>query len=270
MANISAAAPATTREFRVGRVLGQTSTVLSRNFLLFFVITTVTGLPRLLWTGNPTAAAGFGAAGRLLLGLFLYLVLSMFAQAVVVHGSFQYMRGRPLSVVEALQTALGRILSIIGIGVTMAIALIAVMAVPTAIVGFYARLFTNKAAFIGGLIGFGLMVMLITMWFVAMPSCVVERRRPFSSLGRSIDLTRGHRWKILGMIVLLFLVAAVIGGVGAALLRLSGSTVLVTLGTLAWTGVWGAFHAVLVVVTYHDLRVAKEGVDTNQIASVFD
>jgi hypothetical protein len=31
-----------------------------------------------------------------------------------------------------------------------------------------------------------------------------------------------------------------------------------------------AFNAVLAVVIYRDLRVAKEGVDTDHIASVFD
>jgi hypothetical protein len=31
-----------------------------------------------------------------------------------------------------------------------------------------------------------------------------------------------------------------------------------------------AFYAVLIVVTYHDLRVAKEGIDTDQIAAVFE
>jgi hypothetical protein len=31
-----------------------------------------------------------------------------------------------------------------------------------------------------------------------------------------------------------------------------------------------AFNAIVIVVTYHDLRVAKEGVDTEQIAAVFE
>jgi hypothetical protein len=37
-----------------------------------------------------------------------------------------------------------------------------------------------------------------------------------------------------------------------------------------WNGVWGAFYAICIVVAYHDLRVAKEGVDTAQIAAVFE
>ena len=47
----------------------------------------------------------------------------------------------------------------------------------------------------------------------------------------------------------------------------------VTIGLVAnllWSALIGAFSAILGVVTYHDLRVAKEGVDTDQIAAVFD
>jgi hypothetical protein len=41
-------------------------------------------------------------------------------------------------------------------------------------------------------------------------------------------------------------------------------------GDLVWNGIWGAFYAICVVVTYHDLRAAKEGVGIDQIAAVFD
>jgi hypothetical protein len=35
-------------------------------------------------------------------------------------------------------------------------------------------------------------------------------------------------------------------------------------------GTWGAVSAALVVAAYHDLRVAKEGVETVQVAAVFE
>ena len=41
-------------------------------------------------------------------------------------------------------------------------------------------------------------------------------------------------------------------------------------GQVIWNGIWGAFYAIFVVVTYHDLPVAKEGVDIEQIAAVFE
>jgi len=37
-----------------------------------------------------------------------------------------------------------------------------------------------------------------------------------------------------------------------------------------WGGILVAFNAVLLVVTYHDLRVAKEGTDIERLAVVFD
>jgi hypothetical protein len=39
---------------------------------------------------------------------------------------------------------------------------------------------------------------------------------------------------------------------------------------LVWKVAWGAFFAAALTVTYHDLRVAKEGLTTDQIAAVFD
>jgi hypothetical protein len=55
----------------------------------------------------------------------------------------------------------------------------------------------------------------------------------------------------------------------AALGSVAGAT-LTLIGTLLWNGVWGAFYAIAVVVTYRDLRVAKEGTDIEHIAAVFD
>jgi hypothetical protein len=246
MANISAAAPTAAGEFRVGQVFSRTSAVLSRNFLTFFVVTLVAGLPRLLWA-DETNVATAGSFGRLFGGLFLSLVLGTLAQAIVLYGAFQDMRGRPVNLGDCLRVGLNRFFAIIGLAICMSIGLM---------VGFL-------LLFVPG-------VILAVMWFVATPACVVERLGPLSSMGRSSELTKGHRWKIFGMLVLLFVAALIVSLVIGALLGLTGSSILVTLGTLVWTGAWGAFYAIFVVVTYHDLRVAKEGVDVHQIASVFD
>jgi len=39
---------------------------------------------------------------------------------------------------------------------------------------------------------------------------------------------------------------------------------------LLWGALWTAYYSIAVVMTYHDLRVAKEGIDIEQIAAVFD
>ncbi len=42
------------------------------------------------------------------------------------------------------------------------------------------------------------------------------------------------------------------------------------IGKLVWTAVWATYWNSVLIMIYHDLRVAKEGIDTHQIAAVFD
>src|SRR5262249_56873998 len=46
-------------------------------------------------------------------------------------------------------------------------------------------------------------LILSTLWFVVLPACIVEQLGAWTSLRRSRELTRGHRWKVLGLTVLL-------------------------------------------------------------------
>jgi len=235
-------------DFKVGRVLNRTSSVLARNFLTFFIVTAVAYLPTLMLTKSTTDAADSGAGlGPLLLGLFLAVVLSMLSQAVVLYGAFQDMRGRPVSLAESLQVGFSRFFAIVGLAIAMSVLVV---------------------------LGFALLIIpglyLLTMWFVATPACVVEQLGPSSSMRRSAELTRGHRWKIFGLTLVLIIISAVVTPVIETTLdEVAGGAVALIVG-LIWNGVWGAFYAISVVVTYHDLRVAKEGVDIAQIAAVFD
>jgi hypothetical protein len=60
--------------------------------------------------------------------------------------------------------------------------------------------------------------------------------------------------------------------VGAVALFALGSSGILPLNAvgLVWKAAWGGFFAAVIAVTYHDLRVAKEGLTTEQIASVFE
>lgn len=246
MTNVAAAAPAE-GEFRVGRVFSRATSILSRNFLTFFVVTAVAALPNVLISQSVARQGTNAATGWLVFGGILAIALSMLSQAIVLYGAFQDMRGRPVNLVESLRVGFGRLLAILGLAICVSF---------------------------GAGIGFVLLIVpgfiLMTMWFVATPACVVEQLGPFASMGRSRALTKGHRWKIFGMLLLVLFAAGIVSAVIGAVLGLTGSTVVVTLGTLIWNGVWGAFYAIFVVVTYHDLRVAKEGIDIHQIAAVFD
>ena len=87
---------------------------------------------------------------------------------------------------------------------------------------------------------------------------------------RSNQLTKGHRWRIFGLFLLLILVSTLASILINLILRPLGGTILTFIVSVAWTAIWGAYYSVSVAVSYHDLRVAKEGIDIEQIASVFD
>ena len=243
----------TESEFRVGRVLNRTSSVLSRNFLIFFVVIAVAHLPALLFFKSTTMTANASgseiavAFGMMIGGLLLMIVLSTLSQAIVLYGAFQNMRGREVSLSESLQVGLRRFFPIIG------------LAFLVTLLGMLAAIALIFPAFI-----------VFTMWFVATPVCVVEQLGPWASMRRSRELTKGHRWKIFGLFVLMIIISAVAGSTIQAAFTAMGGTPLALVGDVLWNGVWGAFYAIAVVVTYHDLRAAKEGIDIDQIAAVFD
>jgi hypothetical protein len=231
-------------DFRVGHAVSQAWSVLSRNFLIFFAVTAVAAIP--------VAATGTVADPLQVLhlegfGPFLGLVLSPLSQAVVLYGAFQDMRGRRVDLGESMWVGLRRFFPVVGVAICVTL------------LGLLGLL----AFVVPGLICF-------TMWFVATPACVVEGRGASASITRSADLTRGHRWKIFGLMVLLYVSDAIMDGAIDRTLTLAESGIPAFVGHVIWSGIWGAFYAILVVVTYHDLRVAKEGVDIEQIVSVFE
>jgi uncharacterized membrane protein len=112
-------------------------------------------------------------------------------------------------------------------------------------------------------------IMLYTMWLVGVAACVVERTGPWRSLRRSQELTKGHRWKIFGLFLLLLLFS-LISPLLQLLLNATAGATAAAIGNAIWTAFGSAFSSVVIAVTYYDLRVAKEGIDIEQIASVFD
>ena len=98
---------------------------------------------------------------------------------------------------------------------------------------------------------------------------MLEGTGPVASLGRSVALTKGHRWKIFGIFLLIWIASIVIQSLLGLALRQVG-WVADVLVTFLWTSAWMAYFNSVLVMIYHDLRVTKEGVDVHQIAAVFD
>jgi hypothetical protein len=122
------------------------------------------------------------------------------------------------------------------------------------------------------IVPFGLLIPGVLIWlayWLYVPAIVVEKRGIIESFRRSSFLTRGRRWRVVG----LWLVVGV-----AWLLVSSGLTRVLASAMGGWS--FGAlyisdaavtgFCAVATAVSYFYLRVDKEGVGIDDIAAVFD
>jgi hypothetical protein len=121
-------------------------------------------------------------------------------------------------------------------------------------------------------LGFVLIVpglLLSTIWFVALPACIVERLGPGASLRRSLQLTKGHRWKVFGLMFPLLIPVFGSSFVGSSLSAATNTFIGVVAELLCMT-IGTALAAAIIVVTYSDLRAVGEGPDIERLADVFD
>jgi hypothetical protein len=237
-----------TGDFRLGSIISRSASILWRHVLSFFVVGVIASWPILLQISILTAEPGDELALSdvpwMLLVIILLMVFSTVGQAIVIHAAFQDMRRGPVRLVESLNVALQRFWPLIGLTLAGLLTMVglALLLVP-------------------GLI-------FSTLWFVSLPACIVEQLGPWKSLDRSRELTRGHRWKVFGLVLLLVIGSSVSSLVGPWVTPTSA--VVAVVGALMWNGIWTAFTAVTAIVTYHDLRMPKEGIDIEPIAVVFD
>lgn len=111
-------------------------------------------------------------------------------------------------------------------------------------------------------------VIALVLW-VAVPAAVVERSG-LRALGRSARLTDGYKGQIFGLALILLILQMVAGSavvmVASTVTNAFALFVVLQLCSVVLSGIW----ATAVSVTYHDLRVLREGVDTRAISQVFE
>ena len=210
-----------------------------------------------LFLGASAAGGAPAVFGTLHVGAFgfawvLLLTLQYLLTAVIVFGALRYLEGNKAGFFACLMQGLRRLGPIIAIAFISTVLLI---------VGFL--LFVVP----------GIIVAL--MICLAIPVLMVERPGVMASLSRSRELTKGYRWHLLGLF-LLGMVCTALATMAAVLpfqllsFSVESAAVIGAVVQLAMQLFTTVFLAVLLAVAYHDLRVAKEGVSTAQIAAVFD
>jgi uncharacterized membrane protein len=247
------------RPLSVGEILDTSFSLYRRHFAALATVALVcTGVPLVLRLFLETSGGIFSNLTLGILYAISLVVLNLVATGATVFIVSESYLGRPISAREALNRAtpyIGRIL-ICSLLMALVVGL-----------GFLLLLIPG--------------IILAVGLALAIPAVVLEPRSSASAaLSRSWELTRGARWRIFGLgvmlLVLLYIpVVAITGLLALVLPTASGEafepTSISTVAAIAVGGIvqmfiYPLFYCVL-TVTYYDLRVRKEGFDLELLAS---
>ncbi|RWL18154.1 MAG: hypothetical protein EOR57_21075 [Mesorhizobium sp.] len=280
-------------KFRIGRVFSNSFAVIGRNpGLLVGLAALFSALPALVlnfWNysnfaniniANPESIAVADPSAILRNSLIsmafglIYFVLALLFQSSLVRATIEDLNGKRPAIGDCIQIAVRCILPTIGIGLVIFLTMILAMLMMF-VAGMLIPIFGALIAFIVLLVP-GIMLLLGVS--VSVPVLIQERLGVFSSMSRSRALTKGSRWSLFGLLLILFLAAIAIQ---MAFALVFGFTFAIT-GSLSTVGlVVGAIGSALVstvvstvisvaiAVSYVELRQVKEGTSVDELAEIF-
>jgi hypothetical protein len=259
------------RPMTLGEVLDRTFTLYRENFLLFVGIASLPYLVLLIFNfgtlllgrgtvyGKAPTLASPGMLGGFIVGmfgaLFLFLLMIGVTHAATVSAVSELYLGRSTSVLNSYNQAKGSILSVVAV-IVLGFLGVGVAAIFLIIPGIY--LFCRLA--------------------VSVPAAIIEKDSPFAAMERSMDLTRGYAGQMFLLLLLVWVLGMVVGGV----LQLPGTILMFmavaakhqpSVAVMAYNYVAQFVSQVLVgpigtisaSLMYYNLRVQKEGFDIQHL-----
>lgn len=276
-------------KFSIGRVFNNTFSVIGRSFgSLAVIVGLFTTLPALIYNyWNFSRLASFGVEGVAgmeqaalanygfvsMIAALVIFVLAFLAQAALVRATVESMNGKQPAVGDCIQIALRSLLPTFGIGIVVFLAMV--------VAGLIAAFIAALIPFLGWLIALAIIVA-TAMWVlsisVAIPVVVQEREGVFGSISRSRQLTKGSRWSIFGLFLIIGIMAVVIQGgfslvigftvASAGGISSSGAAAGAVASSLV-SSVFSTLISVAIAVTYVELRQVKEGTGVDELAEIF-
>jgi hypothetical protein len=234
--------------FSVGSAMSQGFSIWARNVVFFFGLSILAELPAGLL--SPQASRPLTSSNtwtRILLwvgGLTVSGILAFVVQGLVTYSVLEQLRGRTPPLGEALAKGWSRAW------------LLFVVAFSTGLLLFAATLALVIPA-----------IVLATHW--ALISQVVVAEGDVDARDRSAQLTVGHRWPIFGVLVLFWFASMGLRTLANQLVGGPRSLWVMMLGYALPTALVLSVSAVVYTVVYYQLRSEKEGVDLEQLTSVF-
>ena len=249
------------RPFSVGEVMSRAIAVIRANPLATFGIAFLFGaLPQQLFrfftrpfaTTDPTAAMGLVALS--IASVLLSMFLASLVAGAIVRVTIGFADDEEVSFGESVSTGLAKALPLLGLSVLMAVALV---------LGFMLLVVPG--------------VILLVMWAVASPALVAENIGVIEAFGRSRPLTKGARWRVFGLGLLMLVIFWIISAISGVLFyasggiesAASGGSIPFILFSVVVGTVVTAFTGAVQTNLYLALRDWKDGTRLGALAEVF-
>jgi len=250
--------------FDMGRIVRRTFSTVQTNLVTFGVIALLLNvLPQFIngaiSSGEVIAKGNIGLTLLLSLLSLANIVLliggSLVSMGALTYGAVAAFNGRTLSVADCLKGGASH----------------------------WWRIFV-VLVLVGVLTGLSILVfvipafILMVRWYVAVPVQIIEGLGARASMGRSAQLTKGHRWAIFGLLLaaliivivieltLLALVGGFAGGLAAIATHPAATLLVLPLIQLIFVPLGVTFPASI----YYELTGGTAGSESNPVAAVFD
>ena len=235
---------------QVGSALSRAGTLWAKLIGPLFLLFVLQSVPTLVVTTSvhtATAGRGLGAVGvPMAIAFLLSGIISIVTHGASYVATSRVMEGGTADVPGSIQTGMGRFFPLFGawfcVGVLTMVGMI-LLVVP----GVIAAL----ACYVVG------------------PVCVLDRLGPVPSINRSFALTKGSRWKLLALGLVIVVLGVVVQGVLLPARVLLGPVGAALVQALLTAGI-GVYGVVLATVVYRDLVDGSEGFGGQRLAAVFD
>jgi hypothetical protein len=238
----------------IGRVIEQTFAVLGRNLVPFGLAAAIlVGIPSVLLgilqlsdLAHPGSGESFARSGGGIVTAFCNAIL----QAGVIYSVVREMNGDRATLKDCLTVGWKRWPALLGLSIIM---------------------------LLGTLIGLVLLVVpgviIALTWSVAIPVRVMEGLSIWASLRRSAELTKGRRWMILslGLLISVFyvIVGALVYGLTGGLAKPETGVLGLILLSPVIKAASSLVGSVMIAVLYQQLREGREGLSVESVAEVF-
>ena len=273
--------PSASQPVRVFAAVARTFGFLASNIPALLLMTAVVAIPVVLYQSSFLERAQGGMSDAeyrtMRLGLTgLYMLLLLVLQAAATLAVFQHLQGRPVHVLASIRRGLVALLPIVVMALVLFFLSGLAMAVASSPLRKIADGSEQDALIWAARFGVPLAILtwISSVHFVCTQALVVEKLGPIAALRRSQALTVGARWRIAGLLLAVL-------GVRWLLTRLLYPAVIDTEASwdafelahyvdAAINSLFVVFLATCCAVMYCDLRRAKDGLDIEELARVFE